>query len=66
MLAGSALIAPRLQLYTHLMCKDLDDPTHTYKASTRCAADPVVQANVAKFIMSQCVCVINNYKSFAL
>ena len=64
MLASSALIAPRLQLYTYLMCKGLDDPTHIYMASTRCAADPVVQANVAKFLMSECV--INNYKSFLM
>lgn len=60
MLAGSALIAPRLQLYTNLMCKDLDDVTYgriQSVSSTRtisCAADPVVQANVAKFLTSQC------------
>jgi hypothetical protein len=61
MLAGSALVAPRLQLYTDLMCKDLDNTTYGRIQSvgpTRtmpCAADPVVQANVAKFLTSQCV-----------
>lgn len=62
MLAGSALVAPRLQLYTYLMCKDLGDPTYgrirsvgsTSTHSIPCAADPVVQANVAKFLTSQC------------
>lgn len=63
MLAGSALIAPRLQLYTYLMCKGLDDPTYgpipSMGYSTRsmpCAADPAVQADVAKFLTSQCHC----------
>jgi len=61
MLAGSALIAPRLQLFTYLMCKELDAPTYGRIHSvgpTRtipCAADPVVQASVAKFLTSQCV-----------
>jgi hypothetical protein len=58
MLAGSALVAPRLQLYTYLMCKDLDDTAYGRMGSTRtipCAADPVVQVNVAKFLTSQCV-----------
>ena len=59
MLAGSALVAPRLQLYTYLMCKELDDPTYgrifQSVGSIPCAADPVVQANVAKFLTSQCV-----------
>jgi hypothetical protein len=63
MLAGSALVAPRLQLYMYLMCKDLDarrDPTNggiQSVGSTRptpCAADPVVQANVAMFLTSLC------------
>jgi hypothetical protein len=70
MLAGSALVAPRLQLYTYLMCRELDDPTYgriQSVGSTRtipCAADPVVQANVAKFLTSQCV--IHDYKSYLL
>lgn len=68
MLVLSALIAPRLQLYTHLMCKELDGepwsrenggvkPYAWSVSSTRpvpCAADPVVQANVAKLLTSQC------------
>jgi hypothetical protein len=59
MLAGSALIAPRLQLYTYLMCKDIDNPTYgriQSMSSSRtipCSADPIVQANVAKFLTSQ-------------
>ena len=66
MLAGSALVAPRLQLYTYLMCKELDGSTYgpiQSVGSTRtisCAADPVVQANVAKFLTSQCVIQITN------
>ncbi len=63
MLAVSALVAPRLQLYTSLICKDLDagwDPSDggiRSMGSTRpipCAADPVVQTNVAKFLTSLC------------
>src|SRR3981081_936094 len=68
MLASSALIAPRLQLYTCLICKGLDagqwDPTNggtipdvRFMGSTRpmpCAGDPGVQANVAKFLTSLC------------
>jgi hypothetical protein len=61
MLAASALIAPRLQLYTCLMCNDLYAgqwvPTNgSINSDMRalgpipCAADPVVQANVAKFL----------------
>jgi hypothetical protein len=73
MLAGSALVAPRLQLYTYLMCKDLDDDT-TYGriqsvGSTRtipCAADPVVQVNVAKFLTSQCHSTITNPTSYEI
>ncbi|KAH9972213.1 major facilitator superfamily domain-containing protein [Russula compacta] len=63
-LAASALIAPRLQLYTYLMCKDLNTgpwnpenrpttPDTSSAGSTPleiCAADPVVQANVAKLL----------------
>ena len=62
MLAGVALVAPRLQLYTHLICKDLRqwDPINggaadmRFMGSTRipCAADPVVQAKVAMFLTS--------------
>jgi hypothetical protein len=65
MLAASALIAPRLQLYTCLMCNDLYAgqwvPTNgSINSDMRalgpipCAADPVVQANVAKFLTSLC------------
>jgi hypothetical protein len=68
MLAASALVAPRLQLYTHLVCKELDadpwipengdiKPGIWSVGSTRpvpCAADPVVQANVAKLLTSLC------------
>jgi hypothetical protein len=67
MLAGAALIAPRLQLFTDLMCKDRDtgpwDPSDpdtrpdvlsvVSMRSIPCAADPVVQANVAKLLTSQ-------------
>jgi hypothetical protein len=67
-LAVSALIAPRLQLFTYLICKDLDagqwDPKNggtipdmRSVGSIRpisCAADPVVQANVAKFLTGLC------------
>jgi hypothetical protein len=63
-LAISALIAPRLQLYTDLVCKHLyagqwdpgngfTEPGTWSQGSTRtvpCAADPVVQANVAKLL----------------
>jgi hypothetical protein len=65
-LAGAALVAPRLQLFTYLMCKDLDagqwdpenrgtNPDMQYMGPTRpisCAADPVVQAKVAIFLTS--------------
>jgi hypothetical protein len=67
-LAAAALVAPRLQLFTYLMCKDLDTgqwdpknggtgPDTLSMGPTRpisCAADPVVQANVAMFLMSLC------------
>ena len=67
-LAGAALVAPRLQLFTYLMCKDLDagqwdpenrgtNPDMQYMGPTRpisCAADPVVQAKVAMFLTSLC------------
>jgi hypothetical protein len=72
MLAGSALIAPRLQLYTYLMCKDLDDTTYGRIQSVDlartipCAADPVVQVNVAKFLTSQCVIQITNPTSYEI
>jgi hypothetical protein len=66
MLAFSALVAPRLQLYTDLVCKDLDagqwdpenrgmEPGTWSVGSTRpvpCAADPLVQAKVAKLLTS--------------
>lgn len=63
-LAGAALVAPRLQLLTHLICKDLKagewGPTNGGAADMRsmgstpipCAADPVVQAKVAMFLTS--------------
>jgi len=69
MLAGAALIAPRLQLFTYLMCKDLDhagpwDPSNpdtrpdvpsvAFTRPMPCATDPVVQANVAKLLTSRC------------
>jgi hypothetical protein len=62
MLAVSALVAARLQLYTYLMCKELDsEPWNPENggvmSSTRpiaCAADPVVQARVAGLIASPC------------
>ena len=68
MLVVSALIAPRLQLYIYLMCKELDaDPWSPENggvkpyvwsvSSTRpvpCAADPVVQAKVAKLLTGKC------------
>ena len=65
-LASTALVAPRLQLYTRLMCKELDvgrrDLTNGGATGMRsmgstpipCAADPVVQANVAMFLTSLC------------
>ncbi|KAI9453161.1 MFS general substrate transporter [Lactarius psammicola] len=59
-IAVSALIAPRLQLFTNLVCKELDgrqwDPAGAGSGrvvTTRpvpCAADPVVQANVTKLL----------------
>jgi hypothetical protein len=66
MLAFSALVAPRLQLFTDLVCKDLDvgrwdpengrmEPSFRSVGWTRpasCAADPIVQAKVAKFLTS--------------
>ncbi|KAH8985716.1 MFS general substrate transporter [Lactarius akahatsu] len=62
--AMSALIAPRLQLFTDLVCKELDDrqwdPAGTgagrdvgFVGTSRpvpCAADPVVQMNVTKLL----------------
>jgi hypothetical protein len=63
-LASTALVAPRLQLYTHLMCKEVNvgqwDLTNGGATDTRsmgsmpipCAADPVVQAKVAMFLTS--------------
>jgi hypothetical protein len=63
-IAVSALIAPRLQLFTNLVCKELDgrqwDPAGEiagFVGATRpvpCAADPLVQANVAKLLTSAC------------
>lgn len=67
-LAVSALIAPRLQLYTNLVCKELDgrqwDPASAsiprnvgFVGTARpvpCAADPVVQANVTKLLAGAC------------
>jgi hypothetical protein len=64
MLAISALIAPRLQLYTDLVCKHLDgghwDPkngatepdtwSQGLPRTVPCAADPVVQAKVAELL----------------
>ncbi|KAI9442746.1 MFS general substrate transporter [Lactarius indigo] len=59
-IAVSALIAPRLQLFTNLVCKELDsrqwDPAGRkvgFVDTTRpvpCAADPVVQMNVTKLL----------------
>ncbi|KAH9170171.1 major facilitator superfamily domain-containing protein [Lactarius sanguifluus] len=63
-IAMSALIAPRLQLFTDLVCKELDsrqwDPAGAgaerevgFVGTTRpvpCAADPVVQMNVTKLL----------------
>lgn len=63
-IAISALIAPRLQLFTNLVCKELDgrqwDPAVAgagrnagFVGTTRpvpCAADPAVQANVTKLL----------------
>jgi hypothetical protein len=65
-LASTALVAPRLQLYTHLMCKKVNvgkwDLTNRGATDMRsmgstpipCAADPVVQAKVAMFLTSLC------------
>ena len=67
-IAISALIAPRLQLFTNLVCKELDsrqwDPAGAttphrvgFVSTTRpvpCAADPVVQANVTKLLTGAC------------
>ncbi|KAI0260813.1 major facilitator superfamily domain-containing protein [Gloeopeniophorella convolvens] len=64
MLAVSALIAPRLQLFTDIVCRGLDaghwDPAGDGAGDefwatggprpVPCAADPVVQANVAKLL----------------
>jgi hypothetical protein len=64
MLAFSALVGPRLQLFTDLVCKDLDigrwDPENggiepSFRSvgwTASCAADPLVQAKVAKFLTS--------------
>jgi MFS family permease len=54
-IAISALIAPRLQLFTNLVCKELDgrqwDPAGAdVGRPIPCAADPVVQANVTKLL----------------
>jgi hypothetical protein len=63
-IAFSALIAPRLQLFTNLVCKELDgrqwDPAGAgagrnagFVGTIRpvpCAADPAVQANVTKLL----------------
>ncbi|KAH9062341.1 MFS general substrate transporter [Lactarius vividus] len=65
-IAVSALIAPRLQLFTDLVCKELDDRQWDlagagagagrkvgFVGTTRpvpCAADPVVQMNVTKLL----------------
>lgn len=68
MLAFSALIAPRLELYTHLVCRELDADSWSPEngdlksdmwsvSSSRpvpCSVDPVVQARVAKLLASQC------------
>lgn len=72
MLAVSALIAPRLQLYTCLMCNDLYEGQRVLTngganldmrslGSIPCAADPVVQANVAKFLTSLCHLMLRIY-----
>ena len=67
-IAVSATIAPRLQLFTNLVCKELDDhqwdpagadtARHVGFVSTirpvPCAADPAVQANVTKLLTSAC------------
>jgi hypothetical protein len=62
-IAISALIAPRLQLFTNLVCKELDgrqwDPAGAdVGRSVPCAADPVVQANVTKLLTSACYWVL--------
>jgi hypothetical protein len=67
-LAGAALVAPRLQLLTHLICKDLN-PTNGGAAGMRsigstpipCAADPVVQAKVAMFLTSLSISMLQTY-----
>ena len=67
-IAISALIAPRLQLFTNLVCKELDsrqwDPASErtshhigFVGTTRlvpCAADPAVQAKVTEFLAGTC------------
>lgn len=67
-MAFSALIAPRLQLFTDLVCKELDgrqwDPASAgagrgvgFVGGARpvpCAADPVVQVGVTKLLTSAC------------
>ena len=64
MIAVSALIAPRLQLYTNLVCKELDgrqwDPAGAADVArpVPCAADPVVQANVTKLLTRACYWVL--------
>ena len=74
-LAGAALLAPRLQLFTYLMCKDIDagqwdpenrapNPDILSMGPTRpipCAADPIVQAKVAMFLTSLCHSVLQIY-----
>ena len=64
-IAVSALIAPRLQLFTNLVCKELDsrqwDPATSlhvgFVGTTRpvpCKEDPAVQAKVAEFLAGTC------------
>ena len=62
-IALSATIAPRLQLLTNLVCKELDgrqwdpaaaDPGLDTTRPVPCAADPAVQANVTKLLTSAC------------
>ena len=54
MLAGAALVAPRLQLYTQLMCIPINGGAADMRVMGStfipCAADPVVQAKVAMFL----------------
>ncbi len=64
--AVSAIIAPRLQLFTNLVCNEIDsrqweragrDAVLVGMGTARlvpCAADPVVQANVTKLLTGVC------------